>query len=58
VMNGVKVRKIAAKDIPQVVEIQESLTKKEIPKPRPRSIETRLRKRGERHNLLHRGAKK
>ena len=59
-MNGVKVRKIAAKDSPHIVEIQESFTKKEIPKPRPQSIETHLRKRGERNmkNLLHRGAKK
>ena len=59
-MNGVKGRKIAAKDIPQIVEIQESLTKKKISKPRPQSIETHLRKRGEKNmnNLIHRGAKK
>ena len=58
-MSGVKVRKIAAKDIPHIVEIQESLTKKEIPKPRPRSIEAHLRKRGEKNmnNLIYRGQK-
>jgi hypothetical protein len=29
-MNGVKVRKISAKDIPRIAEIQESITKKGI----------------------------
>jgi hypothetical protein len=31
-MNGVKVRKISAKDIPRIVEIQESTTKKKVPR--------------------------
>lgn len=43
-MNGVKVRKITVKDIPQIVEIQESITKKRVSKAWAQSIETHLRK--------------
>jgi ribosomal protein S18 acetylase RimI-like enzyme len=43
-MNGVKVREITVKDVPRVVEIQESITKKKVPKAWAQSMETHLRK--------------
>lgn len=44
-MNGVKVRRITVDDIPQVVEIQESITKKKVSDGWAQSIETHLGKR-------------
>lgn len=43
-MNGVKVRKITVEDVPRVAEIQESITKRKVPKAWAQSIETHLRK--------------
>lgn len=43
-MNGVTIRRITAKDIPQVIEIQESIIKKKVSKAWVQSIETHLKK--------------
>jgi len=43
-MNGVRVRKITVKDVPQIIEIQESITKKNVSKAWIQSIEAHLRK--------------
>jgi hypothetical protein len=58
-LNGVTVRKISAKDIPRIVEIQESTTKTKVPGLQAQSIEAWLRESARNgNNLLHRGAKK
>jgi len=43
-MNGVRVRKITVKDVPQIIEIQESITKKKVSKAWTQSIEAHLKK--------------
>lgn len=43
-MNGVTIRRITAKDIPQVIEIQESIIKKKVSKAWVQSIEAHLKK--------------
>jgi len=43
-MNGVKVRRITVKDVPNIIEIQESIIKKKVSKAWIQSIEAHLRK--------------
>ncbi len=43
-MNGVMIRRITAKDIPQVIEIQESIIKNKVSKAWVQSIEAHLKK--------------
>lgn len=43
-MNGVKVRRITEKDVPQIIVIQESITKKKVTKAWTQSIESHLKK--------------
>lgn len=43
-LNGVKVRRFNVKDFPQIIEIQESITKRKISKAWAQSIEAHLKK--------------
>ncbi len=43
-MNGVKVRRITEKDVPQIIEIQESITKRKISKAWTQSIQSHLKR--------------
>jgi ribosomal protein S18 acetylase RimI-like enzyme len=43
-MNGVRVRRITVKDVPNIIEIQESIIKKKVSKAWIQSIEAHLRK--------------